>query len=161
MITNMAPTSDSANDGVRPDDDRGGGTITPSSTSSGSETFIPTSKGSPPPYNHAMYNMYPGTSSSDLQIASFSHPTPSTTSATFVAGSGGGGSSATPSFTNTFLRGILTSIDSKDPVVANAWLDTLLDAIDLLPPDVIKREIVAIAISKGHLSNNAASRLVN
>ena len=40
------------------------------------------------------------------------------------------------SFTNTFLRGILTSIDSKDPVVANAWLETLLDAIDLLPADV-------------------------
>mgnify|MGYP001259119738 FL=1 len=47
---------------------------------------------------------------------------------------------------------------SKDPVVANAWLDTLLDAIDLLPPDVIKREIVAIAVSKGQLTNNVASR---
>ena len=42
------------------------------------------------------------------------------------------------SFTQTFLRGILTSIDSKDPVVANAWLETLLDAIDLLPIEVIK-----------------------
>ena len=37
------------------------------------------------------------------------------------------------SFTQTFLRGILTSLDSRDPVVANAWLETLLDAIDLLP----------------------------
>lgn len=43
-------------------------------------------------------------------------------------------------------------------MVANAWLDTLLDAIDLLPPDVIKREIVAIAVSKGQLTNNVASR---
>ena len=37
------------------------------------------------------------------------------------------------SFTQTFLRGILTLLDSRDPVVANAWLETLLDAIDLLP----------------------------
>ena len=55
------------------------------------------------------------------------------------------------SFTNTFLRGILSSIDSKDPVVANAWLETLLDAIDLLPADVIKREIVVIAVSKAQI----------
>ena len=150
----MAPASDSSNDGVGTDEERGGST-TPTPTSEPSYN----SKGSPPPYNHAVYAMYPNppisTSATDLQIASFSHPTPSTTSATFV-----GGTTATPSFTNTFLRGILTSIDSKDPVVANAWLDTLLDAIDLLPPDVIKREIVAIAINKGHLSNNTASRLV-
>lgn len=62
------------------------------------------------------------------------------------------------SFTNTFLRGILTSIDSKDPVVANAWLETLLDAIDLLPPDVIRREIVVLAVKKGHPSQSVAAR---
>lgn len=66
--------------------------------------------------------------------------------------------STSDSFTNTFLRGILTSIDSKDPVVAHAWLETLLDAIDLLPPEAIKREIVVIAISKGQLSQSVASR---
>ena len=55
-------------------------------------------------------------------------------------------------FTQTFLRGILTSIDSKDPVVANAWLETLLDAIDLLPIEVIKQEIIIIAINKSQLS---------
>ena len=47
---------------------------------------------------------------------------------------------------------ILTSIDSKDPVVANAWLETLLDAIDLLPIEVIKQEIIVIAINKSQLS---------
>ena len=62
------------------------------------------------------------------------------------------------SFTSTFLRGILTSIDSKDPVVANAWLETLLDAIDLLPPEVVKREIVIIAIAKGQPTQPDASR---
>ena len=191
----MAPASDTTNDsGGLEDCDRGrpgANTPTPGvvvhTHTTGTDTpyiingVVSVSKGSPPPYSHAVYSMYPpgggpvttmastgGTT--DLQIASFTHPTPSTTSATFVGGTGvvtpGGGvvnsgGGGTTSFTNTFLRGILTSIDSKDPVVANAWLDTLLDAIDLLPPDVIKREIVAIAISKGHLSNNAASRLVH
>ena len=51
-----------------------------------------------------------------------------------------------------FPPGILTSIDSKDPVVANAWLETLLDAIDLLPPDVIVKEIVVLAVSRGQSS---------
>ena len=63
------------------------------------------------------------------------------------------------SFTQTFLRGILTSIDSKDPVVANAWLETLLDAIDLLPIDVIKQEIIVIAINKSQLSQPTFSRI--
>ena len=62
------------------------------------------------------------------------------------------------SFTNTFLRGILTSIDSKDPVVANAWLETLLDAIDLLPADVIRREIVALAVKKSQPSQSISAR---
>ena len=62
------------------------------------------------------------------------------------------------SFTYTFLRGILTSIDSKDPVVANAWLETLLDAIDLLPADVIRREIVVLAVKKGQPSQTSSDR---
>ena len=62
-------------------------------------------------------------------------------------------------FTQTFLRGILTSIDSKDPVVANAWLETLLDAIDLLPIEVIKQEIIIIAINKSQLSQPPFSRI--
>ena len=157
----MAPASDSTSERVSSSD--GSSTEIPT-------TSLPTGKGSPPPYDHALYSNYStnlpthttastiaagvtnggtsGGSGGDLQIASFTNPTPATTSASYVG----------TSFTNTFLRGILTSIDSKDPVVANAWLDTLLDAIDLLPPDVIKREIVVIAVSKGHLTNNVASR---
>lgn len=131
QLINMAPASDSTSEGVVSD--------------GGSDTSA-IQKGSPPPYDHALYSNF---NSGELQIASFTNPTPATTSASYVG---------TTSFTNTFLRGILTSIDSKDPVVANAWLDTLLDAIDLLPPDVIKREIVAIAVSKGQLTNNVASR---
>jgi serine/threonine-protein phosphatase 4 regulatory subunit 4 len=67
-------------------------------------------------------------------------------------------SPSSTSFTTTFLRGILSSIDSKDPVVANAWLETLMDAIDLLPTDVIRNEIVSVAVSKGQLSQPASAR---
>ena len=86
--------------------------------------------------------------SSFPSISSSSNTSSSTTSLT----------DQSTSFTNTFLRGILTSIDSKDPVVANAWLETLLDAIDLLPADVIRREIVVIAVKKGHLSQTSSAR---
>ena len=43
-------------------------------------------------------------------------------------------------------------------VVANAWLETLLDAIDLLPPDVIKREIVVIAVNKAQIEQSVTSK---
>ena len=43
-------------------------------------------------------------------------------------------------------------------VVANAWLETLLDAIDLLPPDVIKREIVVIAVNKAQIEQSITSK---
>ncbi|CAB4068828.1 PPP4R4 [Lepeophtheirus salmonis] len=66
--------------------------------------------------------------------------------------------SASSSFTQTFLRGILASIDSKDPVVAHAWLETLLDAIDLLPPEVVKREVVPIAVSKAQIGEPVFGR---
>ncbi|KAK3599632.1 hypothetical protein CHS0354_029090 [Potamilus streckersoni] len=62
-------------------------------------------------------------------------------------------------YTQTFLQTILSSIDSKDPDVANAWLETLLDVIDLLPKDVIKKEILTIAIDKGQLTQPVSSRL--
>ncbi|XP_041351880.1 serine/threonine-protein phosphatase 4 regulatory subunit 4-like isoform X2 [Gigantopelta aegis] len=62
-------------------------------------------------------------------------------------------------YTQTFLQTILLSVDSKDPEVAKCWLDTLLDVIELLPKDVIKSDILSIAISKGQLSQAVQSRL--
>ena len=49
--------------------------------------------------------------------------------------------------------------------MANAWLETILDAIDLLPQDVIKREVVLIAVTKAqgeqtHSSKKSACRLL-
>ncbi|TRY77320.1 hypothetical protein TCAL_11644 [Tigriopus californicus] len=117
---------------------------TQSSTGSSSEypSYLATVPPPPPPQYTPMG--YPGLYSSVSQGS-----TSDSSSVDF---------STSDSFTNTFLRGILTSIDSKDPVVAHAWLETLLDAIDLLPPEAIKREIVVIAISKGQLSQSVASR---
>ncbi|KAG1681989.1 Serine/threonine-protein phosphatase 4 regulatory subunit 4 [Nymphon striatum] len=62
-------------------------------------------------------------------------------------------------FTHNFLQSILSSLDSRDPVVANAWLETLLDVIDLLPKEVIKRDVLNVVISKGQLSQPVSSRL--
>lgn len=62
-------------------------------------------------------------------------------------------------YSQTFLQTILNSVDSKDPDVASAWLDTLLDVIDLLPKEVIKKEILGSAISKGQLAQSVQSRL--
>ena len=44
-------------------------------------------------------------------------------------------------------------------MVANAWLDTLLDVIDLLPLEVLAKEVLAIAINKSDDSQPTFSRL--
>ncbi|PNF28861.1 hypothetical protein B7P43_G04431 [Cryptotermes secundus] len=62
-------------------------------------------------------------------------------------------------FTQTFLQGILSSIDSRDPVVASAWLETLLDVIDLLPATVVKSDILPVAIAKGQIAQPVSTRL--
>ncbi|XP_032233153.2 serine/threonine-protein phosphatase 4 regulatory subunit 4 isoform X2 [Nematostella vectensis] len=64
-------------------------------------------------------------------------------------------------FASSFLPIILHNIDNKDSVIGNAWLDTLLISIDYLPKDVIKREVLPVAISKGQLSQSVSSRLAS
>jgi len=44
-------------------------------------------------------------------------------------------------------------------VVANAWLDTLLDVIGLLPSQVLAEEVLRIAIAKSQSSQPTFSRL--
>jgi len=44
------------------------------------------------------------------------------------------------------------------PAVSTAWLATLLSAIPHLPKDVIKREILNIAVANGQLSQTVSSR---
>lgn len=62
-------------------------------------------------------------------------------------------------YTQTFLQTILTSVDSKDAEVSAAWLGTLLDVIELLPSDVVKKDILGIAINKGQLQQPVSVRL--
>ncbi|XP_053987768.1 serine/threonine-protein phosphatase 4 regulatory subunit 4-like isoform X3 [Hylaeus volcanicus] len=62
-------------------------------------------------------------------------------------------------FSQTFLQSILNSLDSRDPVVCDAWLETLLDAIELLPVEVIRSQILPLTIIKGQLSQPIYSRV--
>lgn len=52
----------------------------------------------------------------------------------------------------------MTSIDSKDPIVANTWMETILDALDLLPLDVVKQEVVVIAIAKAQPDQSVSAK---
>ncbi|XP_020288909.1 serine/threonine-protein phosphatase 4 regulatory subunit 4-like isoform X2 [Pseudomyrmex gracilis] len=63
-------------------------------------------------------------------------------------------------FSQTFLQSILNSLGSRDPVICHAWLETLLDVIELLPVDVIRTQILPLTISKGQLSQPIYSRII-
>ncbi|XP_071563197.1 serine/threonine-protein phosphatase 4 regulatory subunit 4 isoform X4 [Temnothorax nylanderi] len=62
-------------------------------------------------------------------------------------------------FSQTFLQSILNSLESRDPVICHAWLETLLDVIELLPVEVIRAQILPLTISKGQLSQPIYSRI--
>nr|XP_050848748.1 serine/threonine-protein phosphatase 4 regulatory subunit 4-like isoform X1 [Vespula vulgaris] len=63
-------------------------------------------------------------------------------------------------FSQTFLQSILNSLESRDPVICHAWLETLLDVIELMPIEVIKTQILPMAISKGQLSQPIYCRMM-
>ncbi|XP_029661071.1 serine/threonine-protein phosphatase 4 regulatory subunit 4-like isoform X3 [Formica exsecta] len=62
-------------------------------------------------------------------------------------------------FSQTFLQSILNSLESRDPVICHAWLETLLDVIELLPVEVVRAQILPLTISKGQLSQPIYSRI--
>ena len=62
-------------------------------------------------------------------------------------------------YTQTFLQTILMSVDSRDPEVASAWLETLLDVIELLPKDVLRSDVLSLAVTKGQLAQSVHSRI--
>ncbi|XP_031572659.1 serine/threonine-protein phosphatase 4 regulatory subunit 4-like [Actinia tenebrosa] len=64
-------------------------------------------------------------------------------------------------FSSSLLPIVLHNINNRDSVISDAWLETLLFSIDFLPKDVIKREIVPLAISKGQLSQSVSCRLAS
>ncbi|XP_076756066.1 serine/threonine-protein phosphatase 4 regulatory subunit 4 isoform X3 [Xylocopa sonorina] len=63
-------------------------------------------------------------------------------------------------FSRTFLQSILNSLDKRDPVICHAWLETLLDVIELLPVEVIRKQILPLTVSKGQLSQPIYSRII-
>ncbi|XP_066254685.1 serine/threonine-protein phosphatase 4 regulatory subunit 4-like [Euwallacea similis] len=54
---------------------------------------------------------------------------------------------------------VLQGIENRDPIIANAWMETLLAVIPLLKEQVLKNEILKCAVSKSQLSKAAYFRV--
>uniref|UniRef100_A0A8C6RHG1 Protein phosphatase 4, regulatory subunit 4 n=1 Tax=Nannospalax galili TaxID=1026970 RepID=A0A8C6RHG1_NANGA len=64
-------------------------------------------------------------------------------------------------YAHSFLHVILLHLEHRDTGVSNAWLETLLSAIEVLPKDVLRHEILNPLVSKAQLSQTVQSRLVS
>ncbi|XP_048852844.1 serine/threonine-protein phosphatase 4 regulatory subunit 4-like [Brienomyrus brachyistius] len=63
--------------------------------------------------------------------------------------------------THSILQIVLLYLDHRDAVVSNAWLETLLSAIDVLPKETIRQEILGPLVSKAQLSQTLPARLAS
>ncbi|XP_038046953.1 serine/threonine-protein phosphatase 4 regulatory subunit 4-like isoform X2 [Patiria miniata] len=61
-------------------------------------------------------------------------------------------------YAQSFLQTILTNVDNRDP---EAWLEVLLQVITCLPKDILKRDVLTVAVAKGQLSQSVQSRLAS
>nr|XP_060612221.1 serine/threonine-protein phosphatase 4 regulatory subunit 4 isoform X1 [Anolis sagrei ordinatus] len=64
-------------------------------------------------------------------------------------------------YSHSFLPIILQNLEHRDAGVSNAWLETLLAAIEVLPKETIRHEILNPLVSKAQLSQTLQSRLVS
>ncbi|XP_055449025.1 serine/threonine-protein phosphatase 4 regulatory subunit 4 isoform X2 [Psammomys obesus] len=64
-------------------------------------------------------------------------------------------------FAHNFLQVILLHVEHRDTGVSNTWLETLLSAIELLPKETLRHEILNPLVSKAQLSQTVQSRLVS
>lgn len=64
-------------------------------------------------------------------------------------------------YSQTFLPTVLLGMDNRDPELSTAWLETLLSIMELLPKEIISREVLHRAVAKGQLSQPVASRLAS
>nr|XP_048287143.1 serine/threonine-protein phosphatase 4 regulatory subunit 4 isoform X2 [Myodes glareolus] len=64
-------------------------------------------------------------------------------------------------YAHSFLQIILLHLEHRDTGVSNAWLETLLSAIELLPKETLRHEILNPLVSKAQLSQTVQSRLVS
>uniref|UniRef100_A0A673KEL2 Serine/threonine-protein phosphatase 4 regulatory subunit 4-like n=1 Tax=Sinocyclocheilus rhinocerous TaxID=307959 RepID=A0A673KEL2_9TELE len=64
--------------------------------------------------------------------------------------------------THSILQIVLLNLDHRDTgLVSNAWLETLLSAIDALPKETIRQEILSPLLSKHQLSQSVPARLAS
>ncbi|KAF7654242.1 hypothetical protein LDENG_00072470, partial [Lucifuga dentata] len=61
--------------------------------------------------------------------------------------------------TYCILKTVLLHLNHRDTVVGNAWLETLLSAIDVLPKETIKQEVLNSLVYQSQLSHSLQSRL--
>ncbi|XP_022361104.1 serine/threonine-protein phosphatase 4 regulatory subunit 4 isoform X1 [Enhydra lutris kenyoni] len=64
-------------------------------------------------------------------------------------------------YAHAFLQVILLHLEHRDAGVSNAWLETLLSVIEVLPKDTLRHEILNPLVSKAQLSQTVQSRLVS
>ncbi|XP_036281714.1 serine/threonine-protein phosphatase 4 regulatory subunit 4 isoform X2 [Pipistrellus kuhlii] len=64
-------------------------------------------------------------------------------------------------YAHSFLQTILLHLEHRDAGVSNAWLETLLSVIEVLPKDTLRHEILNPLVSKAQLSQTVQSRLVS
>ncbi|XP_046666344.1 serine/threonine-protein phosphatase 4 regulatory subunit 4-like [Homalodisca vitripennis] len=68
---------------------------------------------------------------------------------------------STDNFTKVFLQHILNSLESRDTVAADEWLNVLLDIIKVLPINVLHTEVLPIAVNKAHISKPVHVRVTS
>ncbi|XP_066151407.1 serine/threonine-protein phosphatase 4 regulatory subunit 4-like [Euwallacea fornicatus] len=56
---------------------------------------------------------------------------------------------------------VLQGIENREPIIANAWMETLLSVIPLLKEQVLKNDILKCAVSKSQLSKAAYFRVLS
>ncbi|XP_023484095.1 serine/threonine-protein phosphatase 4 regulatory subunit 4 isoform X2 [Equus przewalskii] len=64
-------------------------------------------------------------------------------------------------YAHSFLQVILLHLEHRDTGVSNAWLETLLSVIEVLPKETLRHEILNPLVSKAQLSQTVQSRLVS
>ncbi|KAM4852964.1 serine/threonine-protein phosphatase 4 regulatory subunit 4 isoform 2-T4 [Thomomys bottae] len=64
-------------------------------------------------------------------------------------------------YAHSFLQVILLHLEHRDTGVSNAWLETLLSVIEVLPKETLWHEILNPLVSKAQLSQTVQSRLVS
>ncbi|XP_053458790.1 serine/threonine-protein phosphatase 4 regulatory subunit 4 isoform X1 [Nycticebus coucang] len=64
-------------------------------------------------------------------------------------------------YAHSFLQVILLHVEHRDTGVSNAWLETLLSVIEVLPKETLRHEILSPLVSKAQLSQTVQSRLVS